>query len=133
MVPYHMIGAHDMESAILGQYADHVRRCTPRRRCPVVYLAERLFEDARRLRAQMGDETFFAQLNESTERRRRLGRLAAGWDAVSFEVRDAEPPRGEERQRLVGDLIQRFFPSYGRSWPRPRRGLRRSRQWPRRS
>ena len=31
LVPYHMIGAPDMESAILGGYADHVRRRPPRR------------------------------------------------------------------------------------------------------
>ena len=31
LVPYHMIGARNMESAILGGYADHVRRAPPRR------------------------------------------------------------------------------------------------------
>ena len=31
LVPYHMIGARNMESAILGGYVDHVRRAPPRR------------------------------------------------------------------------------------------------------
>jgi hypothetical protein len=29
MVPFHMIGARDVESAILGGYAEHVRRLHP--------------------------------------------------------------------------------------------------------
>src|SRR5690242_4370661 len=56
MVPYHMIGERDMESAILGQYADHVRKLHPNAPIPGFYQAERLFQDAQRLRASMGDD-----------------------------------------------------------------------------
>ncbi len=115
MVPYHMVGAHDMESAILGQYAEHVRRVRPDAPVPGFYLAESLFDDARGLRAQMGDEAFFGRLNEGrAEGGDGWGALESGWDAASFESAMLEPPRGEERQRLVGDLIERFFASYGR-------------------
>ena len=31
--------------------------------------------------------------------------MTAGWDASSFEAAMLEPPHGEERTRLVGDLI----------------------------
>jgi len=64
LVPYHMIGARDMESAILGQYADFVRKKHPEAPVPGFYLAEGLFKDASELRARMGDEPFFAKLNE---------------------------------------------------------------------
>ena len=64
LVPYHMIGARDMESAILGQYADFVRRLHPEAPVPGFYLAEGLFQDAQRLREQMGDAPFFDKLNE---------------------------------------------------------------------
>ena len=47
LVPYHMIGARDMESAILGQYADFVRKQRPAAPVPGFYLAEGLFKDAR--------------------------------------------------------------------------------------
>ena len=47
LVPYHMIGARDMESAILGQYADFVRKQHPAAPVPGFYLAEGLFKDAR--------------------------------------------------------------------------------------
>ena len=105
LVPYHMIGARSMESAILGHYVEHVQRLHPGAPIPGVYLAERLFDDARRTRQRMGDEAFFAELNAGkgggsgvggrsaptgTRRasrprsvRRRDRRTARGWSAIS--------------------------------------------------
>ncbi|MEP7311642.1 MAG: phage resistance protein [Pseudomonadota bacterium] len=115
MVPYHMIGERDMESAILGQYADHVRQLHADAPIPGFYQAERLFQDAKRLHTSMGDATFFAQLNEGRPAGGGggWGRLDAGWEATSFESAMLEPPNGEERVRLVGDLISRFFSAVG--------------------
>src|SRR5574337_1402564 len=61
LVPYHMIGARDMEAAILGQYAEFVRKQHPEAPVPGFYLAEGLFKDARELRETMGDAEFFAK------------------------------------------------------------------------
>jgi hypothetical protein len=114
MVPYHMIAQRDMESAILGQYADHVRKLHPQAPVPGFYRAEQLFHDAQRLRSSMGDEKFFAQLNEASDGGEGgWGALDAGWDATSFEAAIIEPPYGAERVRLVGDLIARFFSAVG--------------------
>src|SRR5688572_21134740 len=55
LVPYHMIGAHSMESGVLGGYVDFIRRTHPKAPVPGVFLAERLFDDARHLRQTMGD------------------------------------------------------------------------------
>lgn len=116
LVPYHMIGARDMESAILGQYADFVRKKHPEAPVPGFYLAEGLFKDASELRARMGDEAFFAKLNEGANATDGgaggWGAFESGWDAVSFEAAMLEPPNGEERSRLVGDLITQFFSAY---------------------
>ena len=116
LVPYHMIGARDMESAILGQYAEYVRRKHPQAPVPGFYLAEGLFKDASELRARMGDEAFFAQLNEGIGGGGGggggWGEFDSGWDAASFEAAMLEPPHGEERSRLVGDLITQFFSAY---------------------
>ena len=112
LVPYHMIGARDMESAILGQYADYVRHLHPQAPVPGFYLAAGLFGDAQRLRGQLGDAAFFARLNEGAGGGDGWGELGGGWDAESFEAAMLEPPRGEERMRLVGDLIGRFFTAY---------------------
>ena len=64
MVPFHMIGARDVESAVLGGYAEHVRRIHPEAPVPGFYLGERLFEDAKAQRAHYGDEAFFGRLNQ---------------------------------------------------------------------
>src|SRR5262249_39866105 len=64
LVPYHMIGAENMESRVLGGYVDHIRRLHPSSPTPGVYLADALFWDARNLRQTMGDEAFFGRLNE---------------------------------------------------------------------
>lgn len=113
LVPYHMIGARDMESAILGQYAEFVRKKHPEAPVPGFYLAEGLFKDACELRKRMGDERFFADLNKGVASGEGgWGELDSGWDAASFEAAMLEPPNGEERARLVGDLIAQYFSAY---------------------
>src|SRR5919198_4280169 len=66
LVPYHMIGAHSMESGVLGGYVDFIRRTHPQAKVPGVFLAGKLFEDARHLRQTMGDGPFFDRLNNRT-------------------------------------------------------------------
>lgn len=115
LVPYHMIGARNLESAILGGYADHVRALHPEAPIPGFYLAEGLFRDAAQQRLRMGDESFFAALNQYAAAGGGgdgWGDLSGGWDAQSFEAAMLEAPRGDERTRLVGDLIGCFFTSY---------------------
>lgn len=114
LVPYHMIGARDMESAILGQYAEFVRKKHPDAPVPGFYLAEGLFKDARDLRERMGDEAFFSKLNEGANGGGDggWGAFESGWDATAFEAAILEPPNGEERSRLVGDLITQIFSAY---------------------
>jgi len=120
LVPYHMVGARDMESAVLGQYAEFVRKKHPEAPVPGFYLAEGLFKDASALRLRMGDESFFAKLNEGAKRgggaagdgASGWGSFDSGWDSASFEAAMLEAPNGEERSRLVGDLISQFFSAY---------------------
>jgi len=111
LVPYHMVGARDMESAVLGQYADHVRSLHPEAPIPGFYQAEGLFRDASDLRQQIGDEPFFQKLNAATSGGG-WGALQSGWTASSFDAALLEPPAGNERTRLVGDLINSFFTAY---------------------
>ena len=111
VVPYHMIGADDMESAILGGYAEHVRRVHSDAPVPGFYLAEGLFRDAQRLREQLGDEAFFDKLNAGRSAGG-WGALGSGWDAASFDSAMLEPPTADERMRLVGDLIDTYFEAY---------------------
>ena len=112
LVPYHMIGARDMESGILGGYVDFMRRTHPDAPIPGVYLAEGLFRDAQTLRDRMGDDAFFSALSEGTSSSSGWGELAAGWDAERFENAIIAEPGSEERSQLIGALIDQFFRSY---------------------
>jgi hypothetical protein len=112
LVPYHMLGARDMESGILGGYVDFIRRTHPEAPIPGVYLAEGLFRDAENLRRTIGDEAFFAELNEGVEPGGGWGDLEASWDASRFENAVSLPPGDDERSQLISALIRRFFGSY---------------------
>ncbi len=111
VVPYHMIGATSMESAILGHYADYIRKVHPTAPTPGFYRAGALFEDAKRLRSQMGDERFFTQLGSTGDGGGGWGSIGAGWDAAGFDLAVGSAPGSEDRARLVGDLIDAFFES----------------------
>lgn len=111
LVPYHMIGAQSMESAILGHYVEHVRRLHPEAPLPGVFKAEGLFADADRLRTQMGDEAFFGRLASQTSGG--WGAIAQGWTADSFQAARRAEPGDDSRTRLVGQLVKTFFASYG--------------------
>src|SRR5439155_17343036 len=101
LVPYHMIGAQSMESAILGHYVEHVRRLHPDAPLPGVFKAEALFADADHLRTQMGNDAFFGQLNAKVAASSGWGKLAEGWTDASFQEARGAAPGDERRTRLV--------------------------------
>jgi hypothetical protein len=113
LVPYHLMGADSLEQAVLGHYVEHVRKLHPEAPLPAVYLAEALFENAEGLRAQMGDETFFRQLNRGKTASSGWGKLAAdGWNAESLAAAQAASPTDPRRLSLVSDLVVQLFPAY---------------------
>jgi hypothetical protein len=63
LVPYHMIGARNMESAVLGRYVDHVMELRPKAPFPGVYLADEIFKNVQQPRQVLGDEKFLEQIN----------------------------------------------------------------------
>jgi len=113
LVPYHMIGAASIEAGVLGGYAKHIKRLHPEAPVPGFYMHARLFRDARQLRANIGDEAFFATLNKGAAAAEDdgWGDLATGWDAASFDAVVNEQGSGDDRARLVGDLIDTFYTS----------------------
>ncbi|MFD6324792.1 hypothetical protein ACFWOL_18410 [Streptomyces sp. NPDC058442] len=64
MVPYHLVGAASLESALFGGYVKTVRRERPEASTPLVFRADSLLADARELRAKIGDEAFIGLLPE---------------------------------------------------------------------
>jgi hypothetical protein len=111
LVPYHMIGAENMETAILGGYVDHILRVHPEAHLPGVYRADIIFQDAVNLRQAMGDAAFFEKLNQGAAAGGGWGDIGAGWEAASFDAAMVAPPRSEDRVRLVGELVEKFFTS----------------------
>ena len=96
LVPYHLIGARNLESAILGNYAAYMRRTHPNAPTPAVYRSEKLLENADSHRQALGDAKFFAQLNQ------RSGQAAPndGWGSVQRRLghRDLMPPPAAPRR-----------------------------------
>ena len=109
-----MIGARDMESAILGGYADHVRRLHPDAPWPGVYLADDLFDDARAPARTPGRREVLRPAQPGRPAGRSGARSAQAWTAARFEAAVAAPPGDEPRGRLVGDLVKHLFPAYQR-------------------
>ena len=85
----------DMESAILGGYADHVRRLHPEAPWPGVYLAEDLFEDARRYRANWATRSSSPCSARAAATRSGASGPQA-WTPEKFEAAMAAPP-GDDR------------------------------------
>ncbi|RAY15937.1 phage resistance protein [Actinomadura craniellae] len=110
LVPFHMIGATSLESAVLGGYVDHVHKTAPGKPLPAVYRDEGLLADTRELRATLGDESFIAGLPESDDE---WGEPA--WDSRSLDAALAAPPGDAERRRLVTDLTASYFKRYARA------------------
>ena len=117
LVPFNLIGATGLEAALLGGYADHIRRHYPAAPTPPVYRAEALFEDAKGLREAMGDKAFFAKLNRedngaagtAAPAAAGWGELEGGWDAKRFEHALTAPANNADRRQLVTDLVETFF------------------------
>jgi hypothetical protein len=101
LVPYHLPDSRSLDAAILGGYYAHVAREFPDKTRPAVFRDDALIADARQLRQAFGDDAFIAKLpaDEDDE----WG--TAGWDAQSLDEAFAQPSGGDERRRLVGDLL----------------------------
>ena len=130
LVPYHMINAKNMETAIFKGYVDYVSELHPTAPFPGVFLADEIFENARQHRSSLGDDKFFAELNKGktggsrpvgggTEGgKTRFGKMkqaklaSDGWDAASFEEALEADPGSNERSLLVGDLVKNLFPAF---------------------
>jgi hypothetical protein len=121
-LPIHMLDAQDMESKILGTYVRWVAEHHADAAVPAVYVDEGLFEDAKRLRARMGDGPFFAELNGGVQRAASgWGKRATAttWDAKNFDAAASSAYVGEEdrdarspRARLFSDLVRTFFTAW---------------------
>jgi hypothetical protein len=112
MVPYHLLGAKNLESAILGGYADYIARTHKEAPTASVFLAEGLLENAEQQREALGDAKFFAMLNKGVAGGSGgWGNISAAWEAVSYTEALKSPHNSEPCRRLVRDLVETHFPA----------------------
>jgi hypothetical protein len=111
MVPYHLMNAKNLESAILGGYADFMGRTHPNAPTPPVFLAEGLLKNAEQLREIMGDAKFFEMLNKGKGAGGGWGNISAAWNAATYTEALRSPQNSETCRRLVRDLVDTHFPA----------------------
>ena len=115
LVPYHLIAAKNLESAILGGYAEYIHRHFPAAPTPAVFRSEGLLANAERLRKTMGDEIFFGKLNEAAKPVPAggggWGDISAVWTAATYAEARRSPPSSEKCRSLVRDLVETHLPA----------------------
>jgi len=114
MVPFHLIAAKDIESALFKGYTDYVVKNYPDAPYPPLFTSDLLLENAAQLRSGVGDEKFFAKLNTAKSGAGGgggWGSLGAKWTAATFDQACKAAPTDESRRRLVSALVETHFPA----------------------
>jgi hypothetical protein len=140
MVPYHLVGAANLDSALLDGYVKTVRALPENVSTPAVYKADALLADARALWDSLGDEAFARLLpaasaapvtddgltpigavpavptvpdEVSDGKLPPIGAVApAPWTAAELGAAFAAPPGDERRKTLVSALLNGPMRSY---------------------
>lgn len=111
----HMVGQKNVESAVFGAYVELVQRLHPDATLPGLFADEELFADAKTLLDELGEERFFAPMNEGTVAGGTAdgwGQIAAAdrWDRARFEAA-MESSVPKEREALFSALAKTRFKS----------------------
>ena len=112
-VPFHLIGEHDLESAVFGQYVEYLARTQPDAPPPAVFADEPLLENADELRANVGDDKFFERLSEGATGDSGWGALADAWTAETYDVARHALHGSPDRIRLVQALTSTWLSGFG--------------------
>ncbi|WP_437338429.1 hypothetical protein [Sorangium sp. So ce394] len=107
-----MIDAPSLGDKVFAAYLDETRRLHPDAPIAPLFADGPLFENAARLRAQLGDEAFFAQLNAGAQVDSRWGKKAGdAWTGARFDqARESAEPK--VRAALFSALIKTVFPAF---------------------
>lgn len=112
---FHLLGAESMEQAIFDGYLRQIKALPPDAPLPAVHESDGLLVDAERLRTTLGDEQFFATLNDDGADDEWGAVLGSGtWDRERYDRARAATPDTELRQQLVTVLVEKHFSSFAR-------------------
>lgn len=110
-IDYHLIGAESFESALFKGYLDTIKDEHPDAAAPVLHRSDSLFEDADRLREQMGDDAFFGAFSDGSTGSSGWGSFASSLSAAEYDAARHKPAGDADRQRVVGELVRVYFTS----------------------
>lgn len=111
---FHMVGQESIEGAVFSEYLDFVRERHPEAPVPALFADEALFENARALLDEIGDDKFFAPMNESAAADAGWGEVSGAWDRERFESAVASPDPGV-RADLFSTLVKSRFAGWAES------------------
>ncbi|AKZ57609.1 hypothetical protein SAM23877_4564 [Streptomyces ambofaciens ATCC 23877] len=121
MVPYHLVGAANLDEALLGGYVRVVRERYPDAPTPTVFRSDAMLADARGMRERLGDDAFVGLLPADTpggdDEDGELKVIGAGgsWTSAELDGAFAAPAGDERRERLVSALLTGPMRSYAES------------------
>ncbi|MGH4016923.1 MAG: PglY protein, partial [Pseudonocardiaceae bacterium] len=125
MVPYHLVGATDVGSALLGGYVKTVRELHPEAPVPPVYRADAMLADAGRQRAFLADDDKFVEwLGSGAPEHTTPADLddldvidaaeVSGWTCAELDRSFAAPAGDPLRDGLVSALLSGPMSAYAR-------------------
>ena len=126
-LPFHFLGADSIEDTLFSGYLQHLERLHPESVPPVLHKAESLFDNAEDMRAEVGDDRFFARLAEATTGPEGAsssssttggldlaalgGATASTWDLAAYNRSRHPAANRAQRENLVTALGQTWFTS----------------------
>ncbi|MGY6653632.1 PglY protein [Amycolatopsis sp. TRM77291] len=124
MVPYHLVGATDIDSAILGGYVSTVRRLHPQHGTPAVYRADAMLDNARGQREFLADDARFAEWLGSEAPAAAEddlddldvieGSTVRAWTSAKLDQAFSAPAGDPVREALVSALLSGPMSAYSR-------------------
>ncbi|MGW3378624.1 hypothetical protein ACWDCO_00395 [Streptomyces albogriseolus] len=123
MVPYHLVGAANLDEALLGGYVRAVREQHPDAPTPTVFRSDAMLADAKRMREQLGDDAFVRLLpadggdggaDEDDDELQVIG-AGGAWTAAELDEAFAAPAGDARRERLESALLTGPMRSYAES------------------
>ncbi|HEY5375208.1 MAG TPA: hypothetical protein VIK01_16125 [Polyangiaceae bacterium] len=106
-----MIDAVSLGDKLFGSYLELARKLHPEAPVAPLFADEALFANTETLRQTVGEEKFFAVLNQGASVDSRWGKKAEGWNAERFaQARISTDPK--QRAALFSALVKTHFPAF---------------------
>ncbi|MFD5948656.1 hypothetical protein ACFWAZ_20650 [Streptomyces collinus] len=124
MVPYHLVGAANLDEALLGGYVRAVREQHSDAPTPTVFRSDAMLADARRMREQLGDDAFVRLLpadgpigtaDEDDDDELQVIGSGGAWTAAELDEAFTAPAGDARRERLESALLTGPMRSYAES------------------